>query len=164
MAKITLSHAIPFPFIKNSAVRQQSACAGTQNSRPSWATQGRGEFVDVRSELDCGHIHLLQIVVAYEVDDEFSRSRDVAAGILRIVRRPMQDQKPTVAGSSPKALKNENGAALVRPASSSVETQAIGRGVTVADRSLYLILGSISANLKSMAIFRGSWFGLHYTE
>ena len=53
----------------------------------------RGEFVDVRSELDCRYIHLLQIVVADQVNDEFSQSRNVAAGVLRIVTRPMQDGK-----------------------------------------------------------------------
>src|SRR5262245_30496055 len=43
---------------------------------------------------------------------------------------------PTVAGSLPNTLKNENGAALIAPAASRVVTQAIGRGKTVASSSL----------------------------
>jgi len=44
---------------------------------------------------------------------------------------------PTVAGSLPKTLKNENGAALMAPAASRVVTHAIGRGKTVASSNLY---------------------------
>src|SRR6516162_3708482 len=43
---------------------------------------------------------------------------------------------PTVAGSLPKTLKNENGAALIAPAASRVVTHAIGRGKTVASSNL----------------------------
>jgi len=39
---------------------------------------------------------------------------------------------PTVAGSLPKTLKNENGAALTPPLGSLVVIQAMGRGSTVA--------------------------------
>jgi hypothetical protein len=44
---------------------------------------------------------------------------------------------PTVAGSLPKTLKNENGAALMLPPASLVVIQAIGRGSTVANSNLY---------------------------
>src|SRR5262245_14459543 len=43
---------------------------------------------------------------------------------------------PTVAGSLPKTLKNEKGAALMAPGASRVVTHAIGRGKTVASSSL----------------------------
>jgi hypothetical protein len=54
---------------------------------------------------------------------------------------------PTVAGSLPNTLKNENGAALMAPLESLVVIQAMGRGSTVASNSLYRSGGDIS--LKS---------------
>src|SRR5712691_9288812 len=59
---------------------------------------------------------------------------------------------PTVAGSLPKTLKNENGAALTAPLASLVVIHAIGRGSTVANSNLYRSGGDIS--LKSNCIFR----------
>jgi hypothetical protein len=51
---------------------------------------------------------------------------------------------PTVAGSLPKTLKKENGAALMPPLGSLVVIQAMGRGNTVASNSLYRSSGDIS--------------------
>jgi hypothetical protein len=54
---------------------------------------------------------------------------------------------PTVAGSLPKTLKKENGAALMAQLGSLVVIHAMGRGNTVASNSLYRSGGVIS--LKS---------------
>jgi hypothetical protein len=59
---------------------------------------------------------------------------------------------PTVAGSLPNTLKNENGAALMAPLASLVVIHAIGRGSTVANSNLYRSGGDIS--VKSNCIFR----------
>src|SRR6266446_3777404 len=59
---------------------------------------------------------------------------------------------PTVAGSLPNTLKNENGAALMAPLASLVVIHAMGRGNTVAKSNLYRSGGVIS--LKSNCIFR----------
>ena len=42
----------------------------------------------------------------------------------------------TVGGAEPMTLKKLKGAALIRPSASCVTTQAMGRGMTVAARSL----------------------------
>jgi hypothetical protein len=51
---------------------------------------------------------------------------------------------PMVAGSLPKTLKKENGAALMAPLGSLVVIHAMGRGNTVASNSLYRSGGDIS--------------------
>src|SRR5215467_85590 len=58
---------------------------------------------------------------------------------------------PTVAGSLPKTLKNENGAALIAPAASRVVTHAIGRGKTVASSNLYRSRAPILSKSNCMA-------------
>jgi hypothetical protein len=64
----------------------------------------------------------------HEIDDELFVGADVGTRILWLARR--------FAGSDPKTLKKENGAAFTTPVASRVVIQAIGRGKTVASSSL----------------------------
>src|SRR5437764_11698056 len=60
----------------------------------------------------------------------------------------------TTGGTELTALKKLNGAALTRPAASTVVAKAIGRGTTVLTRSLYASLVGIAA--RSKCIFRSA--------
>src|SRR5258706_6591094 len=113
--------------------------------RPATANSSTSGPNSIADRFICSRLSSLTRLTTNSPDRENLRPVSVGSACDRC-----RMEKPTTAGSSPKALKNENGAALVRPASSSVETHAIGRDVTVAERSLYLILGSISENLDSM--------------
>src|SRR5205085_10480069 len=60
-------------------------------------------------------------------------------------------EKTTTGGLAPKALKKLNGARLTRPSTSTLVTQAMGRGVTTPTSRRYTSSTGVAATSTSMA-------------
>jgi hypothetical protein len=94
---------------------------------------GLVELAGAGREIDRGDVHPLGQRLVDQVDDELAAVADVALGVLVAVAAPRAGLIPstTTVGTELTALKKLNGAALTRPALSTVVASAIGRGTTV---------------------------------